>query len=231
MKCFDMIKCRYCLYLMCIVIVFICLVAFFITIVLSITLPSLFYTCQYFENTFTTPAKWTSTILTLQGNSYATLANNFAQCFGGTNDFITYVNPTLSGHITNLKQAIYNSQQYDFTSMTTQLNARLLAMKSLIDSAGTGSIPDFDITSAQGASEIDKFNTIANKSLFSVDCPSSSFNIFYQDVWVPGVSSTYQTYVSCINKTSIGSSTCGSNIQNTGTCPFSRCMNGFSLIS
>jgi len=34
--------------------------------------------------------------------------------------------------------------------MTIQLNAKLLAMRSLIDSAGQGSIPDFDVNSNLG---------------------------------------------------------------------------------
>jgi hypothetical protein len=94
----------------------------------------------------------------LQGNNYANIANHFAQCFGGNNDFITNVNPTLSGYITNLKKSIYNSHDYDFTSMTTQINSRLLAMKSLIDTAGKGNIPDFDVSSTLGSAEINKFN-------------------------------------------------------------------------
>lgn len=131
-----MIKFRFCLYFLCIILFLICLVAFVVTIILSFTLPSLYYTCQYIQDTFTTPAKWTSTILTLNGNGYTETANHFAQCFGGTNDFITFVNPSLSGHISNLKASVFNSKQYDFSSMTTQVNSKILAMKSLIDSVG-----------------------------------------------------------------------------------------------
>ena len=82
----------------------------------------------------------------MQGSEYADMANHFAQCFGGTKDFITNVNPTLSGQISNLKKAVFN----DFPAMTIQINARLLAMNSLIDSVGNGAIPDFDISSALG---------------------------------------------------------------------------------
>ena len=86
----------------------------------------------------------------MQGSEYADLANHFSQCFGGTKDFITNVSPTLSGQISNLKKAVFNSHLYDFPAMTVQINARLLAMNSLIDSVGNGAIPDFDISSALG---------------------------------------------------------------------------------
>ena len=226
-----MIKARFCLYFICLIFFFICLLTFGLTILLSIFVPSLYYTCQYFQNTFTSPFQWTSTILTMQGSEYADMANHFAQCFGGTKDFITNVNPTLSGQISNLKKAVFNSHLYDFPAMTIQINARLLAMNSLIDSVGNGAIPDFDISSALGLTQIDQFNKIASKSLYTTACISTSFNIFYQDVWVPGISSTYQTYVSCLNKTAIDSTTCGNAIQTTASCPFSRCINSFSIIS
>jgi len=110
LKCFGFIKFRFCLYFLCLIIFLICLVTYLLSIIFSVTLPTLFYTCEYFKSTFSTPTKWTSTIIDLKGTSNTELANHFAQCFGGSNDFITYVNPTLSGYITNLKRSVFNSK-------------------------------------------------------------------------------------------------------------------------
>lgn len=99
MKCFKMLSCRYLIYFICFIMFFFCLLLFIYAIVLAIIMPSLYYTCQYFQNTFTSPTAFTSMILTLQGASYTNLANQFSQCFGGTNGFMTAVNPTLQGYI------------------------------------------------------------------------------------------------------------------------------------
>ncbi len=104
-------------------------------------------------------------------------------------------------------------------------------MSTLIDFAGLGRIPDFDVTTTNGLSEISYFNTVANKSAFSASCPSSTHTLFYQDAWVPGVSSTYQSLVSCQNKVSIDSTVCTTGIGNVALCSTSRCIDTFSIIS
>lgn len=55
--------------------------------------------------------------------------------------------------------------------------------------------------------------------------------MFNQDVWVPGLSSTYQGLVSCRGKLTEDASACPSGISNTATCPSSRCIDAFSIIS
>ena len=94
-----------------------------------------------------------------------------------------------------------------------------------------GHIPDFDVTSTNGKLQIDSFNNIASKSLFSSTCPSGSYSDFYTDVWVPGLGG-YQNYVSCRNKLSIDNTTCGIDITDTAPakCPTSRCIDAFSII-
>ena len=101
-KCLNAIQCRYFIYFICFLMLFICILLFLYAIILSIIMPTLFYTCSYFENTFTSSTDFTNTILTLQGSGFANLANKFSQCFGGTNNFMTSVDPTLQGYITQL---------------------------------------------------------------------------------------------------------------------------------
>jgi len=48
---------------------------------------------------------------------------------------------------------------------------------------------------------------------------------------VPGVSSTYQSLVSCQNKVTEDAVVCASGISSTSNCPSSRCMDTFSIIS
>ena len=85
---------------------------------------------------------------TLQGSDYDTLVNNFAQCFGGTYDFMTVMNPTLSNYIAHLRTAVHNSKNYDFTSMTTNIDTKVSNLGTAIDDAGLGNVPDFDTTSS-----------------------------------------------------------------------------------
>lgn len=230
LKCFKMLSCRYFIYFVCFIMFFFTLLLFLATIILSILMPTLYYTCSYFENTFTTPSAFTSMILTLQGASYSNIANQFAQCFGGTNDFMTVVNPTLQGYISQLKTSVFGTNQYDFTTMNGTLNSKITNLQSVIDDIGLGHLPDFDITTTDGQVQINNFNNIANKSVFGTSCPSSSFNIFWQDVWVPGLSTTYQESVSCLNKVGIDNTTCPGSIATSG-CPHSRCIDAFSIIS
>jgi tetrahydromethanopterin S-methyltransferase subunit G len=171
MKCFRMTSCRHAIYLICFIMFFFCLLLFICTIILSILMPTLYYTCQYFQNTFTSPTAFTNMIVTLQGASYTNLANQFAQCFGGTNGFMTAVNPSLQGYISQLKTAVFNSKLYEFTTMNTTVNSQLTTIKTAIDDTGLGRIPDFDTSTTNGITQIDNFDAIANKSTFSVSCP------------------------------------------------------------
>lgn len=141
------------------------------------------------------------------------------------------VDPTLSGYISQLKTAVFNSAQYNFTSMTTNLNDKLSAMSTAIDNTGLGHIPDFNVGSSQGQAEIAYFKSVADKSLFTSTCASGAFPVFYQDAWVPGHSSTYQSYVGCQGKVTQDASVCTAGIASTATCPSSRCIDTFSIIS
>lgn len=230
MKCFNMLTCRYFIYLICFFMFCFCLLLFAYAIILAIMTPTLYYTCQYFQNAFTSPTAFTSMITTLQGSSFTNLANQFAQCFGGNNGFMLNINPTLQGYISQLKTSVFDSYQYDFTGMTTKVNSQVTTMQTKIDDIGLGHLPDFDMTTPDGIAQISNFNAIASKTAFT-SCPASSFTIFHQDVWVPGLSSTYQSAVSCLNKVGIDNTTCTTGIANTGTCPNSRCIDAFSIIS
>lgn len=231
MKCFHMLSCRFFLYFLCLLCFLLCLVVFALAIVLSLLSPALYYSCDYLTGKFSSPSEFSKMLSTLQGSAYNDLSANFAQCFGGTNQFITIVSPPLASYISQLKTTVYNSKQYDFTAMTTNTNALVSALATAVDNAGNGKVPDFDPSSSRGSSQIAFFNQVANKSLFNTACPQSTFGVFYQDVWVPGVSSTYQSYVSCGDRVSIDSTNCPTGIASTSSCPSSRCINTFSIIS
>ncbi len=230
MKCFKMLSCRYFIYFICFIMFCFTVLLFLATITLSFLTPALYYTCSYFENTFTSPTAFTSMILTLQGTGFTNIANQFAQCFGGNNGFMTIINPTLQSYLSQLKTSVFGTKQYDFTTLTTSLNTKITTMQTIIEDVGLGHIPDFDIATSDGQTQISNFNSIANKSVFSSSCPSSSYTIFYQDVWVPGVSTTYQASVDCLNKVSIDNTTCTGGIA-APSCPTSRCIDSFSIIS
>ena len=225
------IGCRHFLYLICILSFLLGLVLFLFAIVLAASMSVSYYSCTYLSTTFTNPVSFTNTISNIFGAQNANLSTYFSQCFGGTNDFITTTNPTLSGYFSNLKVAIFNSKLYNFTDLTTNINTKLTTMSTIIDFTGLGHIPDFDVTTANGQAELAYFNSVANKSLFTTSCPSSSYPVFYQDAWVPGVSSAYQTFVPCQNKVSQDATVCTTGISNTANCPSSRCINSFSIIS
>jgi len=114
--------------------------------------------------------------------------------------------------------------------MAYNIDSQLLTMQTEINNYGLGHIPDFDVTSAEGISELYFFNSVANKTLFQVTCPSSTFSTFYSDVWVPGLSSTYQSYVSCGGLTEVDASTCSSGMVDP-PCPTSECLDTFSILS
>lgn len=90
-KCFGKIGCRHFLYIVCLLTFFLTIVAFIFAIVLSLLMPSLYYTCSYLQPAFTSPTAFASTLKTLGGGSFIEISNSFSQCYGGTNDFITYV--------------------------------------------------------------------------------------------------------------------------------------------
>lgn len=115
--------------------------------------------------------------------------------------------------------------------MTSTLSTQLNTLQTTINNIGLGHLPDFDTTTTNGNAQIDDFNTIANKSLYTSSCPQSSFTSFYQDAWVPGLSSSYQSLVGCQDKVGVDNSTCGSDLTNIANCPYSRCIDAFSLIS
>jgi hypothetical protein len=225
------IGCRHFLYFICILSLLVAIVLFIFAIVLATIMSVSYYSCTYTSTTFTNPASFTNTITNIFGAQNANLSTYFSQCFGGTNDFLTLTDPTLSGYFSNLKVAIFNSKVYNFTDLTTNLNTKFTTMSTIIDFTGLGRIPDFDVTTTEGLAEIADFNTIANKSLFTISCPSSSYPVFYQDAWVPGVSTAYQTFVPCQNKVSQDASVCTSGISNLANCPSSRCIDTFSIIS
>jgi len=50
-------------------------------------------------------------------------------------------------------------------------------------------------------------------------------------VWVPGLSATFQSQVECLDKVGMDNTSCTGGIANTATCPFSRCVDSFSIIS
>ncbi len=199
-KCFNIISCRHFIYLLCMVSFFVAIILFALAILLAIGMSTSYYSCVYLGNTFTNPNSFRNTINNLIGSSSSSLPDYFSQCFGGTNDFITVVNPTFSGYISQLKTAVFNSALYSFTDMTTNLTSQLNTMKTTIDNYGLGHLPDFDLSTVEGQAEILYFNKVANKSLFTASCPSGSYPVFYQDVWVPGLSTTYQSYVNCQGK-------------------------------
>ena len=148
-KCFDAISCRHCLWLLCFVCFFLALVLLIFASALATTMATTYYSCVYLGDAFTDPTSFTNVVGALVGQG-GDVSTYFSQCFGGTNDFITRVNPTLSGYISQLKTSVFGAALYNFTYMTTSLNTRLSSLSSAIDQVGLGQVPDFDPFSALG---------------------------------------------------------------------------------
>ena len=69
-KCFNVNKCRYFLCAVCVVLLFLCVFMFMLTVVLAILTPSLYYTCNYFDGKFESPSAFESMMTTLKGTEY-----------------------------------------------------------------------------------------------------------------------------------------------------------------
>lgn len=94
-KCLNILCCRHLLYFVCIIMFFISIALFIYAIILSFLMASMHYTTSYIEGTFTSPTKFTQTITDIYGLKYSEFTATFSQCFGGTNDFMTQLNPFL----------------------------------------------------------------------------------------------------------------------------------------
>ena len=150
MKCCNAICCRHFLYLNCVAIFLITALLFAFTIILALAATTSYYTCSYLKPTFTSPTAFANTVNNLLGSQYANIPNYFSQCFGGNNDFLSPIDPVLSGYFTQLKTAVFNSYLYNFTDLTYNLNSQLTAMQTAIDNAGLGHVPDFDTSTPNG---------------------------------------------------------------------------------
>jgi len=84
-KCFSMISCRYCIYLVCFIAFFMGIVMFLLALILSLLMPSVYYTCDYFSTAFDSPTKFGDMMKTIGGDDYNNIIAYFSQCFGGTN--------------------------------------------------------------------------------------------------------------------------------------------------
>lgn len=71
---------------------------------------------------------------------------------------------------------------------------------------------------------------MANKTYLEASCPQSSYSVLHTDVFVPGISTSYQQLVDCLGKVSVDATTCTSGFVNP-PCPTSRCIDTFSLLS
>jgi hypothetical protein len=84
-KCFNMIGCRYFLYFLCLCCFFLGIILFVFAIALSASMSTMYYSCLYFQNSFTTPTGFTNMVNNVVGSQYASVTTYFSQCFGGTN--------------------------------------------------------------------------------------------------------------------------------------------------
>lgn len=128
LKCFNMIGCRFLLYFLCLACFILCIILFLFAIALSTSMSGIYYSCLYFENSFSTPAGFSNMVNNVVGSQYSSLGTYFSQCFGGTNDFLTVTDATLSNYVSNLKTSVFNSALYNFTDMTTNINTKLTAL-------------------------------------------------------------------------------------------------------
>jgi hypothetical protein len=154
-KCLNAICCRHFLYLVCIFCFLVGLLLFILTIVLAGGMVTSYYSCAYLAGgTFTSPTAFTNTITNLAGSQYSNLPASFSQCFGGTNTFMTALDPTLSNYLNQLQTAVSNSYLYNLTDLTYNVNYQLITISTLIDYVGLGHVPDFDPTTTNGQAEI-----------------------------------------------------------------------------
>ena len=119
LKCFKWLSCRHFLYFICIISVVLCIVLFLVATLLAFSTTGVFYSCKYLGDTFTNPTSFQSTVTNLFGGSYSNITAYFSQCFGGNYNFLTSLNPTLSGYVLQMQNSVSKAHNYNFTTVNT----------------------------------------------------------------------------------------------------------------
>ena len=228
-KCFKNVGCRHLLYLSCFFMFFLCLAGLLISSALAMTLPVLYYSCDYLNTSLSSADSFKNMVNLLGGSSFSDVGTHFSVCLsGGNGDIVNSLHVDIDGQLNHLTTSVFGVSNYNFTQQRATVESQFTSVKNTIDNYGTGKIPDFDTTSSFGSQQLSAFNTINSKTAYTTVCPPGSFSVFYTDVWVPSTNPTYTNLVSCLTKVSITTTDCPSGLATA--CAFSRCLDAFDFI-
>lgn len=115
-KCFKNVGCRHLLYLSCFFMFFLCLAGLIISSSLAITLPVLYYSCDYLNTSLGSADSFMNMVNLLGGSSYSNVGTHFSVCLsGGDGDIINSLHVDIDAQINHLTTSVFGVNNYNFT--------------------------------------------------------------------------------------------------------------------
>lgn len=220
--CCDKYSCRYLMYFSCGVLFVIGVVGFIISIVLSITTPTVYFGCQFLTNSLSSSTNFTNNFQSLVGN--ATVLSYVTTCLPtSSGNIINVIGGNVTATLQNLSSALLNVSSFNGTYISSQINAGMTNLTNTIGYYKYAQISDItDQTS------LTLLQNLANSSAY----PSCTATGFSSDSWVPS-DSQKTAYVNCQisggnNATSTQCTTTNLNAR-TGGC--TGCMDTASIFA
>ena len=82
-KCFKIVCCRFLLYFACFFLFFLCLVGLVLSSALSLSLPVLYYSCDYLNTSFSSGDNFKAMVDQIGGSDYEDFGSYFSVCLEG----------------------------------------------------------------------------------------------------------------------------------------------------
>ena len=84
-KCFKVLCCRFLMYFACFFLFFVCLVGLVLSSALSLSLPIMYYSCDYITTSFESGDNFKAMVEQVGGSEYEDFGNYFSVCLAGEN--------------------------------------------------------------------------------------------------------------------------------------------------
>lgn len=137
----DKYKCRYLMYISCVILFFFALLGFLIAVIFSIIVPILYWGCDWLSITFSSSANFHTNITPLISSS--TTRNYIAPCLkGGNGDLMAVVAPGTFTTLNNLRDSLKNTSSFNSTAQVSALTAAMNAVDTAITNFADGVTPD-----------------------------------------------------------------------------------------
>ena len=115
-KCFKNVGCRHLLYLSCFFMFFLCLAGLLISSALAMTLPVLYYSCDYLNTSLSSADSFQNMVNLLGGSSFSDVGTHFSVCLsGGNGDIVNSLHVDIDGQLNHLTTSVFGVSNYNFT--------------------------------------------------------------------------------------------------------------------